>query len=146
MRSPAHTPMQLLAAGPLALVLICGALACAPFSTRVEDPESTLNATLPPAAGYDFTRTVSVYFGAEHVGFVVQVLEVPTGLRDLRDYEPRTWLVQNLDFMLIGFISPAGVSYTFDEDNNALFGEVGDRDLALANIFERPGTPDLRDA
>ena len=120
--------------------------ACSPFETQPPAAADPLAASLPPATGDDFTRTLIVDVGGTPSGYVVEVLDVPQGLRDERPYPVGTWLVQDIDFTLVGFISPSGTAYVFGDDHRARPAGFGSRDMSVAAILKRQGHVTLRDA
>jgi len=94
-------------------------------------------------AALDWTQTSEIRFSGELVGFLVEVLEVPEGVEDRRAYRPGTLLVQDLRFRPLGFISPGGTTYGYDEQGLARTLGFGGRNLAIANFFRRTGSPQI---
>jgi hypothetical protein len=99
--------------------------------------------TRAAAQGLDFTATFEIRFGDELVGYLVDVLDVPTGVVDTRAYPPGTALIEDRNLDLLGFISPRGTSYRFREDGSAEGVGYGSRSSSIAAFFRRNGEPVL---
>ena len=128
--------------------LALAVLAAACSSTRPEDdaglpvaprPAPTLAAT----SSLDWTSTSEIRFSGELVGYLVEVLEVPGGVPDRRPFKPGTVLIQDTKLEMIGFISPGGTTYRFDEGGEAKAVGFGSRNAAIASFFRKGGTPQL---
>lgn len=117
----------------------------------------------PPSAAFvatdlAFTVTREVWSESAHVGYVVEVLPVPDGYIDQRAYKPGTLVIESLDLVPLGFISPRGTSYQFDDDNVAQVVAFGGRDASVARFFRlrsmpryitvagRPDAPEVADS
>ncbi len=96
-------------------------------------------------AAYDlsWTTTMEIRFDGELVGYLVEVNPVPEGIVDSRPWEPGTAIIEDKDFQPIGFISPRGTTYRFDEDNKAKPVGFGSRDSGIAAFFRRNGKPQI---
>ncbi len=90
-----------------------------------------------------FTETWEIRFGDELVGYLVEVLPAPEGLHDDRPFKPGTALVEDLDFQLLGFLSPRGTTYRFDDSGEARPVGIGSRNMSIAAFFGRNGAPRL---
>jgi hypothetical protein len=90
-----------------------------------------------------FTETWEIRFGDELAGYLVEVLPVPEGLHDDRPFKPGTALVEDLDFQLLGFLSPRGTTYRFDDAGEAKAVGFGSRNMSIAAFFGRNGAPRL---
>jgi hypothetical protein len=90
-----------------------------------------------------FTETWEIRFGDELVGYLVEVQPAPEGLADERPFKPGTALVEDLDFQLLGFLSPRGTTYRFDDAGEAQAVGWGSRNMSIAAFFQRNGAPRL---
>ena len=98
----------------------------------------------PGAAAADnlpSTETFEIRFGDDLVGYLVEVRPVPAGLPDERSFTPGTTLIQDKLFAYLGFISPRGTTYKFDDEGEAHAVGWGSRNQSIAAFFRRNGTP-----
>ncbi len=103
--------------------------------------------TPPPseAAAHDLTHTETfeIRFGDELVGYLVEVLPMPADQVDERAFKPGTTLIEDKHFAFLGFISPSGTTYRFDEQGEAHTVGWGSRNQSIAAFFRRNGAPRL---
>jgi hypothetical protein len=99
--------------------------------------------TREAAEGLTHTATSEIRFGDELVGYLLDVLPVPAGVVDDRPWEPGTAMIQDLRFRFIGFISPRGTTYRFDEHGTPHKVGFGSRSAGIAAFFMRNGEPTL---
>jgi len=95
------------------------------------------------AKDLQFSETFEVRFGEDFVGYVVDVLPVPHGIVDERQYPEGTKLIQDKDFKLLGFISPRGTMYRFDASGGSEAVGSGSLEKNLAGFFKKDGPPKL---
>ncbi len=123
----------------LALLLLAACQAGPPPDTaggrRAPPPTAT------SALDLAFTETFEIRFGDDFVGYLVEVRPVPAGLPDDRPFKPGTSLIQDKDFAFLGFISPAGTTYRFDDSGEAHAVGWGSRGQSIAAFFRRNGSP-----
>lgn len=124
---------------PAALLLTACA---APGGDPAPAPEAALHRGALTGS-LQFTETWEIRFGDELVGYLVEVLPAPEGVADQRPFKPGTSLVEGLDFQLLGFISPRGTTYRFDESDQAKAVGWGSRNMSIAAFFGRNGAPRL---
>lgn len=93
-----------------------------------------------------YTHTYEVLFGdgAQPVGYLVEFYRVPQGIVDERPFKPGTVLLQDLDFRMVGFITPGAHGYVFDAAGATLDLGYGGRDRHVAEVFGRSGAPSYR--
>ena len=99
--------------------------------------------TLAATSSLDWTSTSEIRFSGELVGYLVEVLEVPGGVPDRRPFKPGTVLIQDKKLEMVGFISPGGTTYRFDDSGEAKAVGFGSRNAAIASFFRKGGTPQL---
>jgi hypothetical protein len=99
--------------------------------------------TRAAARELSYTSTSEIRFGGDLVGYLVDVNPVPEGIVDSRPWEPGTALIQDRGFQFIGFVSPRGTTYRFDEDEVARPVGQGSRSAGIAAFFRRNGEPQL---
>ncbi len=151
-RPPDQTPRsRSRAAGLTALTSWIGAALLVLTGTACQQlwstgPTRSPSAPLAPSAvGHDYTVTHAVMFGGTPSGYVIEFMAVPTGIIDQRDFVPGTWLVEDSEFQLVGFISAHDRAWRFDRDGRALDQGRGDRDGAVAHLLGRTGKPEYRE-
>ena len=108
-----------------------------------DDHADRPKATLGAALDLHYTETFEVRFDNQVVGYMVDVLPVPSGIVDQRAYAPGTKLIQGKDFQFIGFISPHGTTYRFDSSGAAKTVGVGSVEQGIAAFFRKNGPPTL---
>jgi hypothetical protein len=106
-------------------------------------PERVISKVLPTATDMAYTATYEIRFGKELVGYLVEVMEVPEGIDDQRGFPPGTSIIQDTDLVFIGFITPGGRSYRFNEQGEAVAVGFGNRDKSVATFFMKNGYPTL---
>ncbi len=132
---------------PSARVLLAGLCALMPAAcssaphARAATPPAVR--TLAAARDLQYADTLEIRFGADLVGYVVEVLPVPEGLLDERPWTPGTLLIQGPQLDFLGFITPGGTTYRFDAQGGAHAIGFGSRDQGIAAFFGRNGTPRL---
>jgi hypothetical protein len=104
--------------------------------------------TAPPptkAAALDLrhTQTFEIRFGDELVGYLREVKATPAGESDGRAFPVGTALIESKDFELLGFISPHGTTYRFNEAGEAKAQGFGSRNQGIAAFFKQNGEPRL---
>jgi hypothetical protein len=129
-------------------LLALSALLLAACSSTADDAATAPAAergapTQQAARELSFTATSEIRFDGELVGYLVEVQPVPEGTVDSRPWEPGTALIQDKRFQFIGFISPRGTTYRFDEDETAQAVGFGSRSAGIAAFFRRNGEPQL---
>jgi hypothetical protein len=130
------------------LALLLTACAIPGRESKIDSPPGTeparpMSMSLPTATDMQYTATYEIRFGGDLVGFLVEVLELPEGMKDARGYPPGTSLIQDPDLTFIGFISPAGTTYRFDEMGEGHAVGFGNRDKSIATFFGMNGYPTL---
>ena len=114
--------------------------ACSSASEKSQVPEAP-----PPskAAAIDlrFTETFEIRFGEELAGYLREVKPVPAGEADGRAFPAGTALIESKDFELLGFISPLGTTYKFNEAGEAKAVGYGSRNQSIAAFFRQNGEP-----
>lgn len=116
----------------LVAFLLLPLLGCASGSSTHGDSSGAVE-----ARDLAFSHTYEVRFGsAEDVqGYIVEFFRVPEGILDRRLYPVGTVLVQNLDLVTIGFITPGSRGYAYDEHGNAIdLGFDGRNDHVIAML------------
>jgi len=70
------------------------------------------------AREHAYTQLLEIRVGGESAvgGYLVEFTAVPLGIRDERPYPVGTVLVQDADMRTVGFVTPAGSGFAFDED------------------------------
>jgi hypothetical protein len=127
-----------------AVLAVLGLAACAGTSEPAPGPADSASRPAPTrraARELAFTETFEVRFGGELVGYLVEVLAVPDGVVDERAFAPGTALIENRDLELLGFISPRGTTYRFEQDGSAHAVAFGTRSANIAAFFGRQGEP-----
>jgi len=124
-------------------ILLLGACSSTGSATPAAPAAARAAPTRLAARDLSWTTTSEIRFGGELVGYLVEVNPVPEGIVDSRPWEPGTALIQDQDFEFIGFISPRGTTYRFDEDDVAKPMGFGGRDANIAAFFRRNGKPQL---
>jgi len=129
-------------------LLVTTACAIPGRENKLENPPGTeparpISMVLPTATDMEFTATYEIRFRDELVGFLVEVLELPEGMNDARGFPPGTSLIQDPELTFIGFISPGGTTYKFDEEGEASAVGFGNRDKSIATFFRMNGYPTL---
>ena len=122
---------------PVALLLLT-LLGCASSPDAVEErPHQT------EARDLAFTHTYEVRFGSNEsvAGYFVEFFNVPEGVVDRRLYPTGTALVQDLDLETVGFITPSGRAYAFDEHGNAVDLGYDGRHDHVAKLLGVAGKP-----
>lgn len=130
------------------LALLLTACAIPGRENKLENPPGTepaapISLNLPTATDMEYTATYEIRFRDELVGFLVEVLELPEGMNDARGYPPGTALIQDLELVDVGFITPGGRSYRFDENGDAHAVGFGSRNENIAAFFMQNGYPTL---
>jgi len=124
----------------LPAVLLLAACSATPDAAPSPEPP-------PPSAAaardLQFTETFEIRFGADLVGYLVEVLPAPEGVPDARAFRPGTALIEGPDFELLGFVSPHGTTYRFDATGEARAVGWGSRNQGIAAFFGRNGAPKL---
>ena len=87
------------------------------------------------------TETFEIRFGDELVGYLVEVQPMPKDQPDQRRFKPGTSLIQDKQFVDIGFISPGGTTYRYDEAGIAHSVGFGSRNQSIAAFFRKNGAP-----
>jgi hypothetical protein len=131
---------------PCVLFGVLGLAACAGPSTPPSAPADAASRPAPTrqaACELAFTETSEIRFGDELVGYLVEVLAVPDGVLDERAFAPGTALIEDRDLELLGFISPRGTTYRFEQDGRAHAVAFGTRGANIAAFFGRHGEPTL---
>src|SRR5262245_34924859 len=112
---PVPAPARLVAARALAALAALALACCSRDKTPPAPPPPVAQPAAKPgpqiAKDLQFSETFEVRFGEDFVGYVVDVLPVPAGIVDERQYPEDTKLIQDKDFKLLGFISPRGTIY-----------------------------------
>jgi hypothetical protein len=106
-------------------------------------PEREISRVLPTATDMAFTATYEIRFGDELVGYLVEVMDVPEGIDDQRGFPPGTSIIQDTELSFVGFITPGGRSYRFDDHGDASAVGFGNRDKSIATFFRKNGYPTL---
>ncbi len=130
----------------LLIVVLLGVVGC-----TASDPIIAANdgiarppTTLAAAQDLDFTETSEVLVRGEVIGYVKTLLELPEGIEDKRAWPTGTLLVQDLELEWIGFVSPRGAAYRFDEQGNATPVGVGSRLGSVGRMLGTTEFPKLR--
>jgi hypothetical protein len=90
-----------------------------------------------------YTETFEIRFGDELVGYLREVKPVPLGEQDGRAFPPGTSLIESKDFELLGFLSPGGTTYRFNDAGEAKAVGFGSRNQSIASFFRKNGEPRL---
>ncbi len=112
-------------------------------ATQAADAAPRAAPTREAASDLQYTEVSEIRFGKDLVGYLVAVLPVPEGMTDGRPWQPGTALIQDGKMQFIGFISPHGTTYKFDEYGAAKGVGFGSRDAGIAAFFRRNGQPQL---
>ena len=114
--------------------------ACSSAETSEPAPEAP-----PPSksAAIDLrhTETFEIRFGEELVGYLREVKPVPAGETDGRAFPAGTALIESKDFELLGFLSPLGTTYKFNEAGEAKAVGFGSRNQSIAAFFKKSSEP-----
>jgi hypothetical protein len=133
-------------ATPALLALIAStwplAAACVGPGTGPDDSQRPAR-TRATAADLAPTQTFEIRFGSELAGYLIDVLPAEPGQPDTRAYEPGTAVIQSLDHTLLGFISPHGTTYRFDEAGEAQTVAFGSRSTSITAFFRKNDPPAL---
>jgi hypothetical protein len=132
----------------LAVLLLLPACAIPGRESKLDHPPGAepgrmMSTTLPTATDMQYTATYEIRFGNELVGYLVDVLPTPEGMTDARGYPPGTALIQDPALDFIGFITPGGKSYRFDENGEGHAVGFGSRNENIAAFFRANGQPTL---
>jgi len=119
------------------LALVLGGCASAPRPPEPAPDE------LGVARELAFSHTWAVLFEdeAEASGYIVEFDAVPEGIVDERLHPPGTVLIQDRDLATIGFITPGGRAYAFDERGRAIDRGADARTRLVASFFGRAEEP-----
>ena len=123
---------------PLLLLAACHSTAEQP--AQPADPHAQ---TRSAAIDLRFTETFEIRFGDQLVGYLREVKPVPPGEQDGRAFPPGTSLIESKDFELLGFLSPGGTTYRFNEAGEAKAVGFGSRNQSIAAFFKKSGEPRL---
>lgn len=131
-----------------ALVLLATACAIPGRPSKIDTPPGTaparpISLSLPTAVDMQYMATYEIRFRGKLSGYLLEVLEVPEGVQDLRGYPPGTSLIQDTELTFIGFISPGGTTYRFNDVGEASAVGFGSRDKSIASFFRKNDEPTL---
>ena len=118
---------------PLILLAAC--------SSTPDHHESAPPPTKAAAIDLRYTETFEIRFGDELVGYLREVKPVPAGETDGRAFPAGTALIESKDFELLGFLSPLGTTYKFNEAGEAKAVGFGSRNQSIAAFFKKSGEP-----
>jgi len=128
----------------LALLAVTWSLAgaCVGPNTGSDDSQRPAR-TRATAADLAPAQTFEIRFGSDLAGYLIDVLPTEPGQADTRAYEPGTAVIQSLDHTLLGFISPHGTTYRFNEAGEAKTVAFGSRTTSITAFFRKNDPPTL---
>lgn len=141
-RSFARQSLIALAVLVLPLALVALVSSCAGPNTGPDDSQRPAR-TRASAADLAPAQTFEIRFGSELAGYLIDVLPTEPGTPDTRAYEPGTAVIQSLDRTLLGFISPHGTTYRFNEAGEAKTVGFGSRTTSITAFFRKNDPPTL---
>jgi len=130
----------------LLIVVLLGLAGCTSSNPIIAANDGIVRppTTLAAAHDLDFTETSEVIVRGEVIGYVKTLLELPEGTEDKRAWPTGTMLVQDPALEWIGFVSPRGASYRFDEQGNAKPVGAGSKLGSVGRMLGTTEIPKLR--
>jgi hypothetical protein len=84
------------------------------------------------------TRTQAIVIEGERRGYLFTYKQVPVGTDLVQYFSPGTAFIKDLDFRNVGFISPNGETFRFDENNRPVKVCQFQLNKNLAYFFDQP--------
>ncbi len=113
-----------------------------------EGPFAKEKAPSPPSVEDTsrFTLTEAVFLNGQKVGYTLTFLEVPRGSKEKQQIDAGTVFIKDLDFKNLGFISPLGNTFRYNEQSEGIEVCQFTLEKNLAYFFGAPeGKVELKD-